>query len=189
MLDACPHLPPPSPDLDWRSLNAYRTEARGGVFYLACLEYGHALWLRGLAARAILCVDRAFGVELSGGEPILRTWPLPYAATAWMMRRGSREAFVGNLRVHFQHYADRMNEPRREVRRWRAWGCWALTRSVLPDLPGDPRHAVEEPTLAAISDGLHRHGMPGEEEIWAAVLAEANASQTPENRLRVEASR
>jgi hypothetical protein len=73
--------------------------------------------------------------------------------------------------VHFQHYADRMNEPRREQRRWRAWACWALARRVLPHLPEDPRHLVAEPTVEQIASHLVRHGMPGEAELWKTVHA------------------
>jgi hypothetical protein len=113
----CPYLPEPRAGLDWRLLHAHRAAGRRGEFYLDCLEYGHALWLRGLAARAILCLDRAFGAELTGAEPILRDWPLPYAAMRWFLTHPPAEDFVGNPRVHFQHYADRLTEPRRDPRR------------------------------------------------------------------------
>src|SRR6185503_4331544 len=122
----CPHLPPPRPGLDWRMLHAFRDQDRGVEFYLACLEYGHALWSRGFAARTILCLDRAFGAELRGDEPELRDWQLAYSAIGWMIQQTPANVFVGNPRVHFQHYAGRMNEPRREQRRWRAWACWAV---------------------------------------------------------------
>ena len=138
VLPPCPHLPPPREGLDWKLLAAHRDAHRGGEFYLDCLEYGHSLWIRGLAARAILCLDRAFGAELTGAEPVVAAWPMPYAALAWMLRFTPPERLVGNPRVHFQHYAGRMNEPRREQRRWRAWAGWALARAVFPALPGDP---------------------------------------------------
>jgi hypothetical protein len=168
---ACPHLPPPRPGLDWTLLAAHRDAHRGADFYLDCLEYAHALWGRGLAARAMLCLDRAFGAELQGGEPVLAAWPMPYAAVTWLLRHTPEGVFVGNSRVHFQHYAGRMNEPRREQRRWRAWACWALARQVRPELPGDPRHAVEEPELPRIERELRTHGFAGEPELWRAVLA------------------
>jgi hypothetical protein len=72
--------------------------------------------------------------------------------------------------VHFQHYAGRMNEPRREQRRWRAWACWALVREILPLLPGDPKHVVEEPSQALIHEKLIEHGHPGEAKLWRAEL-------------------
>ncbi len=169
-LPPCPHLPPARAGLDWRSLHSHRAEERTADFYHACLEYGQSLWQRGLAARALLCLDRAFGADLNGNEPVLREWPLPYAAMAWCIAATPPGVFIGNPRVHFQHYADRMNEPRREQRRWRAWACWALTRKVRPELPGDPRHMVMEPTAEQIRSELHRHGLPGEAEIWASVL-------------------
>ena len=173
----CPHLPAPRAGLDWRALHAFRDADRGAEFYLACLEYGHALWRRDFAARALLCLDRALGADLRGDEPELRAQPLPYAAMAWVIAHTPREVFIGNPRVHFQHYADRMNEPRREQRRWRAWACWALARAVRPDLPGDPKHRVVEPTFDAIAAALFAHGHAGERELWEATmknLAEAN---------------
>jgi hypothetical protein len=175
VLPPCPHLPPPRDGLDWRRLHAFRESHRGAEFYFACLEYGHALWRRGLAARALLCLDRALGAELSGDEPVLRDHPLPYAAMAWLIAHTPREVFLGNPRVHFQHYADRMNEPRRDQRRWRAWACWALARAVRPDLPGDPRHRVVEPTLDEIEAALRAHGHRGEAALWQVELERARA--------------
>jgi hypothetical protein len=97
----------------------------------------------------------------------------------WFMRHTPHGVFIGNPRVHFQHYADRMNEPRKEQRRWRAWACWSLARMVMPDLPGDPRHCVEEPTIAEIGDRLSRHGIQGEAALWRGVLDRAGEAMVP----------
>lgn len=172
-LPPCPHLPPALAGLDWRLLHSHRGEARGADFYRACLEYGQSLWQRGLAARALLCLDRAMSADLRGDEPVLKEWPLPYAAMAWLLAATPPGVFLGNPRVHFQHYADRMNAPRREQRRWRAWACWALTRKVCPGLPGDVHHRVVEPEPGQIFTELGRHGLPGEADLWHAVLTEA----------------
>ena len=169
----CPNLPAPVEGLDWRLLHAHRDGHRGPDFYLDCLEYSHSLWQRGLPSRAILCLYRAFGAGLGGTEPVLSLWPLPYAALVWMLRHTPEGAFVGNPRVHFQHYAGRMNEPRREQRRWRAWACWALVRAVQPHLPGDPRHPVREPAAPEIASNLRALGFPGESRLWLDVLADA----------------
>lgn len=166
----CPFLPEPRPGLDWRALHSFREGERGAAFYFACLEYGHALWLQGFAARTLLCLDRAFGADLSPDDPVLRSFPLPYAAMAWCIARTPPERAVGNPRVHFQHFADRMNEPRRDQRRWRAWACWALTRAVRPDLPADPKHRVVEPTVEEIAAGLTIAGHPGESALWSEAL-------------------
>jgi hypothetical protein len=169
-LAPCPSLPPARPGLDWRALHIHRGAERDGAFYFACLEYGQALWIHRRPARAILCLDRAFGADLSGDELELSAWPLPYAAMAWILTNAPAGIFLGNPRVHFQHYADRMNEPRREQRRWRAWACWALARAVMPDLPGDPRHRVDEPTHPQIGERLGHYGFPGEARLWQDVL-------------------
>jgi hypothetical protein len=165
----------PRSGLDWQTLHAFRASERGVDFYLACLEYGHALWRRRLAARALLCLDRAMGADLRGDEPELHAHPLPYAAMAWIMAHTPADVFCGNPRVHFQHYADRMNEPRREQRRWRAWGCWALARVVRPEWPGDPRHRVTEPSVDDIAAALRQHGHAGEVALWQAALQDAAA--------------
>ena len=170
----CPYLPAPRAGLDWRVLSAFRECDRGADFYFACLEYGHVLWQKGFAARSLLCLDRAFGAELSGEENVLGEHPLPYAATAWLIATTPPGVFLGNPRVHFQHYADRMNEPRREQRRWRAWGCWALARAVRPGLPNDPKHHVVEPGLDEVGAALDLHGHPGERKLWQSELEHAS---------------
>lgn len=169
-LSPCPHLPTPPATMDAGALTAHR-EARDAEFYLTALTYGHYLWQRGLAARATLCLDRALGADLRGDEPILRDWPLPYAAMRWFLSHTPADIFIGNPRVHFQHLADRMNEPRRDQRRWRAWACWALARTARPEWPADPKHIVVEPTLDEIAARLAAHGLAGEVALWRGVLA------------------
>lgn len=172
-LPPCPHLPPPRAGLDWRTLHVHREDARSEAFYHDCLEYGHSLWQRGFAARALLCLDRAFGADLQGEEAVLRDWPMPYAATTWLVKHTPPEIFLGNPRVHFQHYAGRMNEPRRTQRVARSWACWALVRVVRPELPGDPRHRIAEPSLDEIARDLNAHGHPGETDLWRTVMGGA----------------
>lgn len=167
-----PGLPAPEPEMNWRSLNRFRDDERGETFYLTCLGYAQHLWRRRLPARAILCLDRAWGADLAGDEPVLKSWPLPYAPLAHILKNAPEDAFLGNPRVHFQHYADRLGEPRKQQRKWRSWACWALSRAARPDLPGDPKHRVEEPTLERIAENLDQHGHPGERELWQSLLSE-----------------
>lgn len=155
--------------MDWRSLNQHRGAA-GAALYEAAICYAQALWLRGLSARALLAVDRALYADVSGNEPVLRTWPLPYAAVAWFVTHNPDGTFIGNPRVHYQHLADRVRGDRAEQKRWRAWACWHLVRAVAPGLPNDPRHPVVEPDAAAVSAGLETYGIPGETVHWQTVL-------------------
>jgi hypothetical protein len=155
--------------MDAGALTAHGT-TRDGRFYLTALTYGQYLWQRGLAARAILCLDRALGADLHGDEPELAAWPLPYAAMGWLLKNASAGVFIGNPRVHFQHLADRMSEPRREQRRWRAWACWALTRAARPEFSADPRHEVVEPARELIAQKLRTHGLPDEAGQWQNAL-------------------
>lgn len=166
----CPHLPEPLPQMDWRNFNAHGRDDRGEQFYLTALRYGNSLWQRGFAARSILCLDRALGADLTGPEPVLIQWPLPYAAMAWILSETPTGVFIGNPRVHFQHYADRLKEPRKNIRKWRAWACWAVTRVVLPNLQADPRHEVAEPSLEQIAEQLEKLGHVGEVSVWRAAL-------------------
>jgi len=177
-LPSCPHLPPIRGDADWRLLHAHRNAHRGAEFYFDCLQYAQLLWRQGRPARSILCLDRAFGADLVGNEPVLSAWPMPYAALKWILKHTPGGVFLGNPRVHFQHYAGRMNEPRRELRRWRAWGCWAIARAILPALPGDPRHRVAEPAEGEIEAQLRREGHPGEAERWRRVLSGSDWRRT-----------
>jgi hypothetical protein len=175
VLEACPHLPASRSGLDWRALHAFRAGERGAAFYLTCLEYAQTLWQRRLAARAMLCLDRAMGADLRGDEAVLVSHPMPYRAMAWIVAHAPKDVFIGNPRVHFQHYADRLGEPRREQRRWRAWACWALVRAVRPDLPADPRHEVREPAIDEIRAGLATRAFGGEAEAWTLLLRELQA--------------
>lgn len=168
-LPPCPHLPAPREQMDWRAFGDHG-DARDADFYLTALEYGHYLWQRGFAARAILCLDRAMGADLRADDAALQSWPIPYAAMAWFLSHTPDGVFIGNPRVHFQHYADRLKAPRRDIRRWRAWACWALTRRLRPLLPADPKHAVTEPTENEIRAGLNLHGLPGEAALWTGIL-------------------
>ena len=161
--------------MDARALTAHGDE-RDAEFYLTALTYAQYLWQRGLAARAILKLDRALLSDVRGHEAELRDWPLPYAAMAWLLRHAPPDVFIGNPRVHFQHLADRMNEPRREQRRWRTWACWALSRVVRPEFPPDAKHAVDEPSVELISQKLAAHGMPGETELWQAAMTGARSA-------------
>ncbi|HEY3756563.1 MAG TPA: hypothetical protein VGL42_10480 [Opitutaceae bacterium] len=173
MFEPCPHLPPDPAGVDWRHLNVHRDGVRGGEFYVACLEYAQRLWVERKAARAMLCLDRALGADLTGDEPELTEWPLPYLGMAWIMAHTPPGVFLGNPRIHFQHYGGRMNEPRKLQRQWRAWACWALARVVFPDLAGDPLHLVDEPSFEKVDEGLRRHGISGEHDIWLAAVSAA----------------
>lgn len=173
-LPPCPHLPAAPARMDASALSAHGP-ARDAAFYLTALTYAHYLWQRGLAARAILKLDRALGADLRGDEAALREWPLPYAAMAWFLRHTPPDVFIGNPRVHFQHLADRMNGPRREQRRWRTWACWALVRRVRPEFPCDPNHQVTEPSADLVAIKLTAHGIPGEAGLWRSTLAGTGA--------------
>ncbi len=177
-LPPCPHLPAPRDQMTASAFSEHG-ESRDAGFYLTALEYGHYLWQRGFAARAILCLDRAMGADVQATDPIVHTWPIPYAAMAWFLAHTPDGVFIGNPRVHFQHYADRLKAPRRDIRHARAWACWALTRRLRPHLPADPKHAVIEPTETEIATALDAHGLPAESALWRNVLLRCNPVPPP----------
>ena len=175
MLPPCPHLPLPGRPLTAASMQEAGA-SRGAGFYFLALECAQSRWLAGLPAQAVLLLNRALAADLRGDEPVLADWPLPYRAAGWIMRWRAPGQFIGNPRRHFQHLATRMVEPRKELRTWRAWACWALARQLLPDDPADEAQlaaeGVIEPTHEAIEAWLDRLGLPGETRWWRAALSD-----------------
>jgi hypothetical protein len=175
----CPHLPVPNRPLTAASINQAGRD-RGPEFYQLALECAQSLWLTGVPAQALLLINRAFSADLCGDELVVRTSPAPYAAAAWILRHHDPATFIGNPRRHYQHLATRMVEPRKELRTWRAWACWALARAILPDLPADEHQlaheGVTEPAIAEIAARLDQLGWPGETEAWRAALDSAPAA-------------
>lgn len=168
----CPYLPEPERILTARSIREAGND-RGPQFYFLALACAQSLWLRGLPAQSILLLNRAFSSDLSGDEPELEEWPLPYQAMRWVMENRAEDQFIGNPRRHFQHLATRMVEPRRELRSWRAWACWYLACRCFPDFPADEKQLAEEsihePTREEIYERLGSVGLSGEAELWEKV--------------------
>ncbi len=171
-LSPCPFLPPTDEPQTAAAMRRHGKN-RGPAFYEAALTCGQSLWLQGLPAQAMLQINRAFGADLASDDPVLESWPLPYPAMAWVMVERTEDQFIGNPRRHFQHLATRMVEPRKELRTWRAWACWWMSRLIFPDYPADEEQianeGIAEPTFAVISAQLAKTGHPGEVEIWASV--------------------
>jgi hypothetical protein len=165
----CPYLPIPDQNLDWRHLRSC-DGSRGPSFYFHSLEYAQFLWMNDTPARSLLAIDRALFAEIKGDEKQLKRWPLPYAGVGWIIRHATDGVFLGNPRIHFQHLADRIRDPNRRIKKWRAWACWHVVRGHRPDLEGDPQHSVEPPSERSVADALKRHGIPGETDLWKSAL-------------------
>ena len=177
-LKPCPVLPKAEAPLSHLVMAPFRKE-RGVEFYKTALTYAASLWLQGLPARSLLLINRALSADLTGHEPILDEWPLPYQAAAWVMANRPQPAetfFIGNPRRHYQHLATRMVPPRKDQRQWRAWACWYLATLLLPSdaFPADAKQIAEEgviePTPLAIAEALEQHGLPGERALWESVV-------------------
>ncbi len=180
-LPTCPFLPlvdEPLRAVEMRKLG----KDRGPDFYVRALEVAQSLWLQGLPAQSMLLINRAFGSDLNGGEAVLKEWPIPYEAMAWVMANREEDYFIGNPRRHFQHLATRMVEPRRQQRSWRAWGCWYLACSIFPDYPADEKQireeGVREPEEREIFAALSEHGLPGESQLWQKVAIDYSSSSS-----------
>ncbi|MFP4203835.1 MAG: hypothetical protein ACLFS4_05835 [Opitutales bacterium] len=165
----CPHLPAPAPKMSYRDLNGI-TDRHSGAFYVTALRYGHYLWQRQQAGRALLALTRALYTHLPEADPVFRTWPLPYGAFQWILYHHPHAGFPGNPRVSFQHQATRMEGTHRELRRARAWAVWAIIRSTRPELAGDPCQLITEPDNEAIEAMLQQRGHSHEAALWKAVL-------------------
>ena len=172
-LAPCPWLPPQEEPLS-AAWMARLGEERGPEFYMAALQYAQSLWRQGFPARAILLLNRALGCGLDGTESVLRQWPLPYPAMAWLLLQRREGQFLGNPRRHWQHLATRVSGPRAALRCWRAWACWRIACVALPDLVADEgqlsNEGVREPGEEEIADQLGRLGHPGEVGGWRDVL-------------------
>lgn len=168
-IEPCPFLPIVDEPLRAASMKECGPE-RGEPFFELALRCAQSLWCQGLPAQSILLLNRAFSADLNGTEEVLTRWQLPYKAMVWVMRYHREEDFIGNPRRHFQHLATRMVEPRKDLRSWRAWGCWWYSCQVFPDFPADEKQlneeGVVEPTLEEIANHLQELGIPGEEVVW-----------------------
>jgi hypothetical protein len=144
---------------------------KDATYYHACLCYAQSLWREGKPAQAILQLNKAFMADLGDDPGILQIWPPPYAALVWMLRNRGEEAFVGNPVRHFQHLATRVGGVRKEIRAWRAWVCYHVSRRVLPveEFPMDAEQAVKEsleiPEWSEVLDRIAIDGWEGEAEV------------------------
>ncbi|MEN8662091.1 MAG: hypothetical protein ACN4GF_06925 [Lentimonas sp.] len=166
----CPHLPEANLSLTHRCLTELDAQTSPAQFYFTALQYGHTLWHKGHAGRAILAVTRALYTDVPANDPILNDWPLPYAALAWIIKNHSSDDFPGNPRISFQHQATRLKGDRQEIRRARAWAVWAIICNARPSLPADDAQDFTVPTIEAIKELLKKHKNPNEAELWIKVL-------------------
>ena len=149
---------------------------RGVVFYETALKYAQSLWRRGFPAKSLLMCSRAMSADLHPGDEVLRRSPLPYQAVAWMLVHRQEGQFIGNPRLHFQHLATRMVEPKKDLRTWRAWACWYLAKELLSshEFPGDTmqirKDGIIEPTHDEISRQLHRLSTLDDDRVWNEAL-------------------
>jgi hypothetical protein len=137
-------------------------------FYEACLRYAQSLWRQGKPAQAILQLNKSLMADLGGHEAVLRTWPAPYATLLWILRHRDPGDFVGNPVRHFQHLATRVSGDRRELRSWRAWACYYLSRNILdpaefpPDLDQIAKESLEIPDWQTVLSSITALGWPDE---------------------------
>ncbi len=146
---ACPLLPEVAEPLGHMVTRAHAGE-KDGRFYVAALRYAQSLWREGKPAQAILQINKAFMADLRGDEEILERHPPPYGVLVWFLRNRPEGVFFGNPVRHFQHLATRVSGERKEVRGWRAWACFHLSREALPEeeFPRDEKQIEKEGVVA-----------------------------------------
>jgi GNAT superfamily N-acetyltransferase len=173
-MSPCPFLPQPNRCFTHTDLHALGAD-RGPRFYSAALNYAQSLWLAGFPAKSLLLINRAFACSLPGVA--LNDTAAPYRAITWILQRRPENSFIGNPRRHYQHLATRMVEPHKELRTWRAWGCWYLARQILsesdfpPDLTQVRDELVIKPRRAEITQQLGRLSPSDDREAWEAALS------------------
>lgn len=173
-VDSCPLLPPLEPlsVLPAAGAGPARKDAR---FYRASLDLAQWRWCEGKPAQAILQLNKAWMADLGGDEEVLERWPPPYGVLVWMLRHRPAGAFLGNPVRHFQHLATRVSGERKEIRSWRAWACFHLSRSVLPagEFPVDAEQVAKEgvafPDWGKLLGHIETGGWTGEAERLVAV--------------------
>ncbi len=176
----CPLLPAVNRHFDHQDIEALHHE-RGPLLYETALHYAQSLWREGFPAKSILLLNRALALPLSVHEQ----WPLPYAALVWIMQNQPNGQFIGNPRRHWQHLATRMVEPNKELRTWRAWACWYLAKTLLPEatFPSDHQQIREEqlvkPTCDQIAANLQRLSPANDLEIWQQALSTLQPPRPP----------
>lgn len=143
----CPLLPRLNESLSSEHTRSHR-ETCGVDFYMACLELAQSKLLSGKPAQAILQLNKSMMAEIPPNHSILEQNPMPYQALIWILSQNHVEDFLGNPTRHFQHLASRMspNSPRPSIRKWRAWTCFHISKSILSpvDFPEDTRQIANE---------------------------------------------
>lgn len=171
----CPFLPEVRRVYTAADLDAFGKE-RGPEFYETALHYAQSLWQTGFPAKSLLLINRALSAPLGGDEPALARLPLPYRAVAWLLQQRPEGQFIGNPRRHYQHLATRMVPPNKALRTWRAWACWYLAKSILPegDFPPDlvqiRNEPLIEPLFAQIRTQLNRLSPADDAARWLEAL-------------------
>ena len=171
----CPFLPQPSRVFTHEDIHALGAD-RGTAFYDTAMNYAQSLWLAGFPAKALLQINRGLACNLS--EISLNAEAKPYHAVAWILQNRPADRFIGNPRRHYQHLATRMVEPHKELRIWRAWACWYLSKQILPDdeFPHDAKQVREElivkPRRAEIAAQLARLSPNDDLSAWESALNE-----------------
>ena len=175
----CPHLPTLDRPYTAADITALGAD-RGTVFVETCLRYAQSLWIEGFPAKSILLINRALSVPCADIEP-------PYRAIAWMLQNRPTDAFIGNPRRHWQHYATRMNDGHKELRIWRAWACWYLASLILPEseFPGDHAQIRAEGTTEPTRREIAAHLPPADLSAWEAVLTELGKPAPPDLPIRI----
>ena len=169
----CPFLPVPDRAYTHEDIHALGKD-RSERFYHTALHYAQTLWLTGFPAKSLLLINRALSCYLPGVS--LLAQEKPYHAKAWILVNRPEDRFIGNPRRHYQHLATRMVPPHKELRTWRAWGCWYLAKQVLPEreFPSDSEQVrtelVVKPRRQEIADQLAALSPSDDLEAWRSAI-------------------
>lgn len=166
-LPACPLLPEVSHP-HGHMITRVHAPTKCDKFYFAAISYAQSLWREAKPAQAILQLNKAFMANLRGDEEVLGIYPPPYAVLVWFLRNRPDGPFLGNPVRHFQHLATRVSGERKEIRSWRAWACFHLSRATLPaeEFPPDQEQIAKDalvfPEWESVLAAIRKGGWPGE---------------------------
>ena len=97
-------------------------------------------------------------------------------ALRWILENRREGQFLGNPIRHFQHLATRMSGHRKELRIYRAWACFYISKHILPSkkFPEDSDQIIKEslvfPTFNEVYSKLNVIGLIGECDHFATTL-------------------
>ena len=141
------------------------------LFYLSCLELSQSYWIQGKQAQSILQINKALMADIDDFKNFS-----PYMALSWLLKNRRNGEFLGNPVLHFQHLATRMSGLRKDLRIYRAWACFYISKYILPskefpeDLDQISKESLVFPDINEVYSKLNVTGLLSECDFFLEAL-------------------